>query len=358
MEINLNDKNEVLNRLEYLYDLIYQSARYQDYAEKGCYEETLEQIKGIKQGLDPLSDIPSVFSNMPVFPVGLEEYEEGKKLSEKWRRWFIIAGVATAVCLVFFFISHWFFLNTISVIGLFATAFLWFLQHSATNGMKKKKKVYDDSVERYHHTIQAFRSSLASYDEETKTGISSAKEYAEKYRAAYADYDEALSEFIQKRKEANRQFMESYEEYRRLNFLPEEYENLIPKLITLLKSGRADSYKEALNMAIQEKREESAEAARQAEEERRTRILEEQAAEAQRHNAAMERAEQDRVKAEQQRVQAEKNRAKAEEQARRNAQKAESEARARANRQCMVCAKFSGCRNRDVPGCGAFVPRR
>ena len=358
MEINLSNKNEVLDRLEHLRDLVYRSDKYRQYAETGCYQESLEKIHGIQQDLGALPRVPSVYSNMPVFPTGQEDYEKAKALWEKWRLRLLIAGAATAVFVVIYFISHKSFFNIIATIGILATVFIWYLQHTAANEMKIKKKTYDGSLERYNKTIGSFRSSLAAYAEEAKAGAAAAKEYGEKCRTAYAAYDTVLSELVQSQEEASAKFTETFEEFKRLNFLPGAYEHLIPNLITLLKSGRADSYKEALNIAIQEEKEEAAEAARRAEDERRTQILAAQAAEEQRHNAAMERAEQDRAKAEQERAQAEKDRANAEERARRNAQKADSEARANASRQCMVCAKRSGCRNPYVPGCGAFVPRK
>lgn len=363
MELNLNNKNEVLDRLEHLRDLVYQSSKYRDYAEEGCYKESLEKIEGIKKDLGALPNVPSVFSNMPVYPTGEKEYEEAQKKYAFARQRLMIVGIGTVVC--FLFSSLLSFLTLIGIIGGVATAVFASGYSGVANGFKRAKTTYDQSMERYNSTMQAFRTSLSSYEEEVKAGGAAAKEYAGKCHKAYAAYNTVLTELVQGQEEANANFMETYGEFKRLNFLPDEYNHLIPNLITLLKSGRADSYKEALNLAIQEEKEEQMEAARRAEDERRTQILAEQAAEEQRHNAAMERAEQEKVraeqaraKAEQDRAQVERDRANAEERARRDAARADSAARSNAYQNCVRCAKHDGCRNRGIPGCGAFVPKR
>lgn len=104
-----------------------------------------------------------------------------------------------------------------------------------------------------------------------------------------------------------------------IDFVPEEYYDYVKPIITMLKSGRASDYKEALNMAIEEDRQAQAEAARREEEARRTRIMEEQAAaelrraeEMERHNRQMEleQQHQNKMMLEEQRKQAEAQRPK------------------------------------------------
>ncbi len=159
--------------------------------------------------------------------------------------------------------------------------------------------------------------------------------------------------------------------------LSPEYYHLLPSLISSLKSGRADDFKEALNLAINEEREEKREQQRQLEEERRTAAIDRQTAEQTRHNRELERQNaahnsemeeigrknaaaamaaatatanaisqerRDRKREEQRQYQADKN------------------ARNAGMHQCSACANYRSCpssaRSQNRGTCGAFRPKR
>ena len=74
-----------------------------------------------------------------------------------------------------------------------------------------------------------------------------------------------------------------------VTLLSEEHIVIAGHVSNMLKSGRADTLKEALNLAISEKRDEEFKAQQLAEEARRTQIAEKQAYDNMLHNQKMER---------------------------------------------------------------------
>ena len=196
----------------------------------------------------------------------------------------------------------------------------------------------------------------------------------------YKDDEAKYNEWQQKQKawrEEQKAFLNKLdEEIATIDFIRPKYYYLITDIVDLLESGRADDYKEALNLAIEVDERRKHNARMEEIEQKKVRAAEQQAEEERRHNEEMEwQAQEAAFRAEQ--MQAEHNRAmeraaenqakairqaaddaaKARKEADRAAQRADSDARTRAWEQCRVCAKFSGCRNPGNPGCGAFVPR-
>ncbi len=136
------------------------------------------------------------------------------------------------------------------------------------------------------------------------------------------------------------------------------------RIAKLLETGRADTLKEAINLAFEEDRKDAEEEARQIEAARREAILEQQAQEtrehqqameqaAREHNAAMERearehnlamqaaaAEQNRLSGEQNKIAREQN-----------------EFTSNDSHRCSHCKNRWGCA-RNIHNCGAFVSER
>lgn len=150
----------------------------------------------------------------------------------------------------------------------------------------------------------------------------------------------------------------------------------------ILEMGRADTLKEAINLAIEDERKATEEMNRQAEAQRQEAILEQQAQEARRHQMEMEEAERAHNKAMEEETR--RNNAAMEREARahneamhRAAQESnriaedrdrhareQSRASARQNEftasdghRCQKCKNRFGC-SRDIHNCGAFVSER
>lgn len=364
----MTENKEIIEKLEKLQSLLDESFELSEYVEHGCTSEYAEKVAKVVKTVDDLKGAPSVFSNLPSFPIDQAKYDESRQERDKSKKIFMVILCITIVCVLIFLISNWRFFNSVASIGILASIFFGYLFFKSNGTYNLEKKKYDDSVAAYEKSIKAFRNSLNFYDQEKTEGIAAAKEFACQYKEAYEEYDRLLKECVSKKADAMENFVEKMKEAKTYDFVPTEYYHLIRHVIKLLKSGRADNYKEALNLAIQEDKEEQAEAARRAEEAQRTQIMREQAEaeerralEAQRHNQEMERQQQMHNKAmiEEQRA---ANRAAEREAARQasEARRAEQDMRNAASHMCSRCANASKCSG-SVKGrtlnCGGYRPR-
>lgn len=353
------DNKEMIERLRELNSLILRFGETNDYLENGCAAEALEKIDQVKASVAAMPGVPSVVNAMPLFPEGKEIYQKAQEETAQSGKVTKIALFVAVGSFLLWLMTKWYLLPLLVV----AAGVSWYVMNknhkNNKQGLAKKEKAYNDSLARAKASQEAFRQALSCYDREVEAGIAEAKLFGKYYREQCQQHEKIL-ETYQEDKDAAEALRDAiYQEIaEKHDYIPEEYYHHIPKLIALLQSGRADNYKEALNMAIEEERQDAMEAARQEEEARRTAAIERQAEEERRHNMAMERqqAAHDRAM-----EQAEQDRIKADERARSNADKAArqaaSDAYQKAMTQCRVCAKFTGCRNPGVPGCGAFVPR-
>lgn len=355
------DKKETVTKLRTLDELLTKNRRLEAYIHEDCALETLDQLDSLKEKLGPLPGVPSVVKSLPVFPPDGTEYNKAKEETDKSSRLVLIGLGVTALLFVIFLISKAAFLAFLALVAGGVTFVINKTHRLNKEGLAKKEKAYNQAVETAKISMEKFRAAVADYEQETRQGIAAAKEYGQRYREAYKKQEEAVDAYAKKKDDALIQYSINQALIEEHDYIPEEYHHHVPKLISLLQSGRADSYKEALNMAIEEERQDAAEVARQEEEARRLAAMKRQAEEERRHNMMLERqqAEHDRAmeRAAQDRVQAERDRLRADERARKSAAQADEDARRRADAQCRVCAKRSGCRNPGVPGCGAFVPR-
>ena len=154
-------------------------------------------------------------------------------------------------------------------------------------------------------------------------------------------------------------------EVKSYSFVPSEYYHLVRPVIVLLKSGRADSYKEALNLALEEQRQARIDEEHRQEEIRRLELLEDQQfaenlriQEMERHNRALENQQilQNKMMLDEAQKQ-QRDAQKAQQKAQSDAFAAEARARNNALHRCSKCKKRSACgTNAGIPNCGAFEP--
>ena len=353
-------QNVTLEDVQALNELLQKKNSLRYFIGRGCDEETADQLETIYYNLGELPDVPSVFDNLPVFPLSEDYHKDEELKKDSVKKLLLPVGAATAVCTLFYLLFHWDFLLIPCVVGVLATFFFGNKYSVANKFFVQKKDIYDRTVEMHRASIKAFETALTNYEDEKARGFASAKDYGAEYRKAFHESvvcvmnadkkkDRALEEL-----DAVEQAIDGYD------FAPESYHEYIPTVYDLMRSGRADSYKEALNMAIEEE-ERRLEAARiEAEEKRRTALLERQLEEERRHNEQMEReAEMARKQAQDMEYQRMRAEQKAADKARLEQQSADREARSRAMERCNKCANHDACgRNRGVPNCGAFVAKR
>ena len=370
--MSAKENKAVIKELENIQNLIYEAQMKNAFLEYESDTIFAEKTAKLKEKLGEL-EVPSIFTNFPVFPIDASYYAAVKKDKEGKERIFKVVLIATIVLLALYFLTHWNFLNTVSVIGIFATAVLGYFYNTSRKQYNKKKEVYDKSVEKYNKTNKEFLSSLEVFEEEKEACIMAAKEYADNYAVAY---DNFLNEFLEKvegEAEAEKRIEDIEKELYKKDIIIPEYYHLIGDIISNLKSGRAEDYKEALNIAIAEEKEENERRIRLEQEEQRNLLLAMQAEEERRHNEQMERQQREHDAAVL-REQKRQNDAIIREQrqqayeAQRQADKANSEARKQANAtrqagiaKCASCANARNCpshikNNGSGLTCGGYRP--
>lgn len=375
-----NSNKEIIEKLERLHFLLEEALECDEYVKSGCAEEYGGKIKESILTADNLGGVPSVFKKLPVFPIDSSEIPTAKQEYEKRKKIFTCISIPTVVFVLIFFLTHWGFFNTISTIGIIATIIYFFIFSQGKKTYKEKEKAFNDSVKKSEQSFAEFRKALNIYEEEKASGIIAAENFAKEYNVAYKKHEELLMEYDTSKRTAMETLIKNMEEAQTIDFVPEEYYDLVKPMISMLKSGRAENYKEALNMAIEEDRIAQAEAARQAEEARKIQIMQEQAAaeqrraeEMERHNrqVELEQQRQNKLMLEEQRKQSQ-DLAKQQREAAREAQFNAEKARRDANKQAAATrmagvSKCSNCmNNRRCPthikesggglNCGSYTP--
>ena len=352
------DKEIMLEKLQNLQDLLLENCRLRDYVESGCIRETLSELDDIRQEIGKFPKAPSVTACNVALPLPENHAQTAKKERDQRKLFLLGAAGITLLFLVLYFSTHAGALNTVSVICIFATAIVgWFFKMS-NDVCKTKEKELQESQKKYKDSLARFQKALAAYPAETETGRQEHLQYRLRHYQHYPAFMDTVLGFEEKMEQARNALSENTEQLQAVDVVPAEYYHLVPTILSMLRSGRADTYKEALNMAIEEERQEAREAARQEEEARRLAAMERQMEEERRHNEMMERqqAEHDRAmeraanaQAEEQRrarIQAEKDQRRAESEAFHQKTIADSEARkqAAATRSAGI-SKCANCRN-------------
>ncbi len=358
------DNQTMLEKLQTLYEQLLENHELWNYANGGWAREAIAQIGEIKAEIGQFPKAPAATRSHVRLPLDEDHFQAVQAERGKRRRLLLLVGGITLVAFIIFSASYNFFFNTVGVLGLFATIGVgWFYKISADE-YKKKKDEYDKAQELYTSTRSQFRKALSGYEAEVEAALQEYVSYERRYYENYPAFMEMVFSYEERCKAAEQALAESDAEIAQNGFITEEYYHLIPAIISMLKSGRADSYKEALNMAVEEERQEANEAARREEEARRIETMERQAEEERRHNMMMEeqqaehnrrmeQAERDRAEAERQRAdQARRD----QERAAKAAHEAEQRSRSQAMHRCSKCSKRFACSVKGNPNCGAFDP--
>lgn len=339
------DKTSAINALEKVQDLINQRDEADLFAIDGWKQETISRLIEMREQVGRFPERPSAFSSLPEF-IEREDSELGQLAQKKDKRKMATIGIAIVADILLFLTGGLLVLIAFGLI-IGAVLFLWY--SDAESKYKKYKAEREEAQKNSDESFQHFRKALETYIQECCDGVKKATEYCKRYCKAYNEVIQFMGgEMEQRRNDAEERVEQLNREIAANDFIDEKYLHLVPDILSNLKTGRADSYKEAINLAIQEEREAEVEKARRMEEARRTdalaaqeaqrtAILAEQAAEQRRHNQQMETMEIDRARME--------GRAKTQE-----------------KHICVWCANYGHCsRNRfdssKITNCGGFVPR-
>lgn len=142
--------------------------------------------------------------------------------------------------------------------------------------------------------------------------------------------------------------------------IPEELYCYAYRISSMLKQKRADSLKEAINLALDERRKEEEEEARREEAARREAILERQAYDNRMHNEAMQRAAEEEARATREHNAAMERAAREHNAAMERAAQAQADSQRAANAaRCLSCAKSGTCsyEQKQATICQAYVKK-
>lgn len=163
------------------------------------------------------------------------------------------------------------------------------------------------------------------------------------------------------REELKKQLEAVEEQLNAVTIIHPDMTDMASDIARILEMGRADTLKEAINLAIEDDRKATEEMNRQAEAQRQEAILEQQAQEARRHQMEMEEAERAHNKAMEEETRrnntAMEREARAHNEAMHRASARQNEFTASDRRRCQRCKNRFGC-SRDIHNCGAFVSER
>ena len=356
----INDDNKVIvEKLEKLAALLDESLVLKDYIDSGCAREYSDKITEEIEKVKTLPGTPSVFKNIPCFPKGYDETQSfGEKYSSQKRTFTFIIAIA-AILIVAYFISHIDFLNTLASAGMILSVIYLFIFLQSKSKYITAKKAYDKSTELSKESLKNYEYALAKYEKEKEDGIEIAKKFKNEFLSVHKKHLALADEYADAKDKAMKKFISNIEEARTIDFVPEEYYHLVKNILNMLKSGRADNYKEALNLAIKEEKEAEIEAARRAEEARRTQLMREQVEAEQRRAEEMERHNRE---LENQQILQAKMAADNQRKAEKEAAKANMKAELLGRSKCTNCANASKCPSHIKSSgaglnCGGYRPR-
>lgn len=362
------DKQEAIKRLEELDDLMDKFNSLQPYLNGGYAKIYAGRSLEVSNTANALPSIPDVCVNLPMIPAEVsEDYltaESTMKTNAKKSKIALIA--AGSVFVLGMLIPGMVLTLTYVTMGCLIAAVVFSSKKS------KAKKVYDEGKAKFdaaeklrEKTLEAFRTALTAYDQQREKALAALADHAVRYEELREEYNAIDAEYMKKMEEAQSLSDRCVELIRTYDFVPTEYLHLVKPMIGMLKSGRADDYKEALNLAITEEREEQERQERRAAEARQAALEERRAEEERRHNQQMEAQQRaHNAQMEKQAAQAEHDRQVAAKQAERDARNAafqqHADLKKAATHRCNSCANNGRCNIKysdAAINCAAFRPR-
>ncbi len=197
------------------------------------------------------------------------------------------------------------------------------------------------------------------------------QKYADEFKRYGAGLEDIKNKYLNKLEQISNDLSKISEQLDRVTLIHRDLFDNAWRISSMLKTGRADSLKEAINLALDEERKDMEEAARRAEARQQEAILERQAMDNRMHNEAMQRAAEEEARATRAhnaameraaQAQAQAAQAQAREAAKQTemAQRQARNAQRAASARCASCANNLKCTFRakqNAGSCGAYRPK-
>jgi len=195
-----------------------------------------------------------------------------------------ISGIAFLAALLFWLIAKlasWYGMGVYAVLAMIGFA-IWFVV--AYRNLAADKKEYDGLVKRRKDFVAILQE---SHTQDTADFQAELSDYCVKFRLFEHKFKQCCDEYVDEHNALVQESDQIEQALGQVTLLAQEHLGLAGRIGSLLKSKRADTLKEALNLAIAEKRDEDFKEKQLAEEARRTRIAEQQAYDNRMHNQQM-----------------------------------------------------------------------
>ena len=301
-----------------------------------------------------------------------------------------ISGMVALGCLVLVILLRLFpikieFLSTLAVMALFISAIYWFVKGSNDVSMffdwQKKHEDWETAFNKtatkdnHDRFLNEFKEYDAAFNSLTEEWL---KRRDEEYETCMATVKRIREDNVEELKQLQEKISKVNAEFDKVTLIHSDLFGKAYRISSMLKLGRADNLKEAINMSVEEERKDMEEAARREEARMQEELLTQQVRDNREHNAAMEREAMEQRSAIRAHNEAMERAAMAQAQAMQaqaaaaqtQARQAEAQARAQKNAareqermsyarclSCANCTKCSSAAKKNSISCGGYRPR-
>ena len=273
----------------------------------------------------------------------------------------------------------------LSVFLLFGSVVFWFSKGAGNvtvfvnwcNAQKEWQKKHAEWEKKFNQSATKEENDrfLGEFREYDRCFLKLVDICSEKYAEEFKRYEDGLEKikekYVAKLDRIHNEISEVCDQLEGVTLIHNDLFNNAWRISAMLKTGRADSLKEAINLALDEERKDMEEEARRAEARQQQAILEQQARDNRIHNETMARAAEEEARAMRAhnaameraaQAQAQAAQAQAREAARQTemAQRQARDAQKAASARCARCANFSKCSLRarqNAVNCSGYRPR-
>jgi len=269
----------------------------------------------------------------------------------------------------------------LSVLMLFAGVGFWILRNFIDLNNSNIIFEWMDKYEKYEKERENWEINFnkIKFEEENARFFKEFKEYdddffklidicSQKYREAKKEFYIVATELEKKQKLRAKQKLDELSNVEKqlegITLIHSDLFHNAQRIADILKMGRADTLKEAINLSLDEERKEQEEEMRREEAREQAAILEQQAQDNERHNLAMQRAAAEELAAMREHNNAMERAARAQaDEARRQtelAQKAQTQAKQAAEARCAHCINYSKCSyyvRKNAINCSSYRPK-
>lgn len=264
-------------------------------------------------------------------------------------------------------VGHWF----LSGSGKVTTFMEW---QKEQNAWKEKQAEWEAKFNQSatKEESERFLNEFKKYDDcFLKLVDTCSEKYSKELERYGAGLEEIRQKYLNKLEEIRSEILKVEEQLDGVTLIHSNLFSNANRISSMLSLGRADSLKEAINLALDEERKDMEEAARREEARKQESILEQQAFDNRLHNEAMQRVAEDEARATREhnrameraaQAQAQAAQAQAREAARQSeiAQRQARDAQRAASARCASCVNSTKCTfkaKQNAGSCGAYRPR-